>query len=86
MYSRMRYCLSKRDQIQSNTSFYYCPQTKLRKLIFLHLSVILFTGGLCIPACITGHMTNQHYISSCIGVDSQLVLGQHTGNIKCIME
>ena len=30
-------------------------------------------------------MTNQHYISSCIGVYSQLVLGQHTGSIKCIM-
>ena len=28
-----------------------------------------------------GHMTNHHYISSCIGVYSQLVLGQHTGNM-----
>ena len=74
------------------------------KVMFLHLSVIQFTGGVsargggagmsacrgrgvggrggvCILACVTGHMTNQRYINSCIGVDSQLVLGQHTGNI-----
>ena len=54
-------------------------------LVFLHVSVILFGGGGVFPACITGHMTNQHYISRCTGVDSQLVLGQHTDNIKCIM-
>ena len=39
-------------------------------------------GG--IPACTTGHMT-KHYISSCTGDQSQLVTGQHTGNIKCMM-
>ena len=27
------------------------------KVIFLHLCVILFIGGVCFPACITGHMT-----------------------------
>ena len=37
-----------------------------------------------IPACTTGHMT-KHYISSCIGDQSQLVTGQYTGNIKCMM-
>ena len=39
--------------------------------------------GVCIPACITGHMT-KHYISSCTGDQSHLVQGQYTGNIKCI--
>ena len=52
------------------------------KVMFLHMSVILSTGG-CIPACITGHMT-KHYISSCTGDQSQLVQGQHTGNVKCM--
>ena len=56
-----------------------------------YVSVILWVGwgggaeGVGIPACITGHMTNNHYISSCIGVDFHLVLGQHTDNFKCIM-
>ena len=27
------------------------------KVMFLHLCVILFTGGVSVPACITGHMT-----------------------------
>ena len=40
--------------------------------------------GRCISACITGHMTKD-CISSCTGDRSQLVQGEHTGNIKCIM-
>ena len=42
-------------------------------------------GGVCIPECLAGHMTNQHYISSCSVGGSQLVRRQHTGNIKCMM-
>ena len=30
---------------------FYCPQLRCSKVMFLHLSVILFTGE-CIPACI----------------------------------
>ena len=52
----------------------------------------VFTGvcdsvhrGGCIPECLAGHMTNQHYISSCTVGGSQLVRRQHTGNIKCMM-
>ena len=33
------------------------PATKLRKVMFLYVSVILFTGGVSVPACTTGHMT-----------------------------
>ena len=29
----------------------YRAQTKFAKVMFLHLSVVLFTGGTCIPAC-----------------------------------
>ena len=36
------------------------------------------------PSCYNSSH-DQHYISSCIAVQSQLVQGQHTGNIKCIM-
>ena len=52
----------------------------------LDVSVILSMvgGGGCIPACITDHMT-KHYLKSCTGDQSQLVQGQHTDNIKCIM-
>ena len=39
-------------------------------------------GG--IQAYTTGHTTN-HYIGRCTGEQSQLMTGQHTGNIKCIM-
>ena len=64
-----------------------CKQS-LRRLCFLHVSVILSGGGGGrgggIPACTTGHMT-KHYISSCTGDQSQLVTGEHTGNIKCMM-
>ena len=61
------------------------PATKLREdYVFTRVCDSVQLGG-CIPACITGHMTKQHYISRCTGVDSQLVLGQHTGIIKCIM-
>ena len=35
----------------------YRPQRSCGKVIFLHLSLILFTGGVSIPACTTGHMT-----------------------------
>ena len=65
----------------------YRPQTKFAKVMFLHAGVILSTGGGGvggIPACTTGHMT-KHYISSCTGDQSQLMTGQHTGNVKCMM-
>ena len=52
------------------------------KVMFLHLSVILFTGE---RGVVSYHAPGPHYISSCTGVDTQLVLGQHTGNIKCMM-
>ena len=32
----------------------YRPQMKFAKVMFLHMSVILFTGGCGIPACIAG--------------------------------
>ena len=35
-------------------SLYYRPQTKFAKVMFLHLSVILFTGG-CMPQCMMGY-------------------------------
>ena len=70
-------------------NYYYRPQTKFAKVMFLHMFVILSTRdkadwGDGMPACTTGHMT-KHYISSCTGDQSQLVTGQHTGNIKCMM-
>ena len=37
---------------------FYRPQTNvLGKVMFLHPCVILFTGGVGFPVCITGHMT-----------------------------
>ena len=38
---------------------YYRPQTKFAKVMFLHVSVILFTGGggVGIPACLAGGIT-----------------------------
>ena len=60
---------------------FYRPQTKLRE------------GNVFTPVChsvhggggVFQHAPKPHYISSCTGVDTQLVLGQHTGNIKCMM-
>ena len=37
--------------------FYHRPQRSYGKVMFLHLSVILFTGDVSDPACTTGHMT-----------------------------
>ena len=37
--------------------FYHRPQRSCGKVMFLHLSVILFTGDVSVPACTTGHMT-----------------------------
>ena len=59
-------------------SYFYRPQTKFAKVMFLQVSVCPQGGG---RAC---HMTNQ-YISRCIAAGSQLVWRQHTGNIKCMM-
>ena len=41
--------------IQGDT--YYRPQPSCGKVIFLHPCVILFMGGVSVPACITGHVT-----------------------------
>ena len=62
-------------------TYYYCPQTKFAKVMFLHMSVILSGAG-GIPSCTTGHMT-KHYISSCTGDQSQSVTGQHEKMIIC---
>ena len=35
----------------------YRPQQSCGKVMFLHPWVILFTGGVSVPACTTGHMT-----------------------------
>ena len=60
---------------------YYRPQNEVwGKVIFLHLFVILFTGGL-----VSQHAPGSHYIRSCTGAATQLVWRQHTGNIKCMM-
>ena len=40
---------SKTRNSVSKTYTYYCLQTKFTKVMFLHLSVILFTGGLSRP-------------------------------------
>ena len=32
----------------------YCQQMKFPKVMFLHLSAILFTGGRCLPQCMLG--------------------------------
>ena len=37
--------------LSSATIYFYRPQTKFAKVMFLHLSVILFTGGVCLSAC-----------------------------------
>ena len=39
----------------------------------------------CSQGGVSQHVMGQHYISSCTGVESQLVWRQHTGNIKCMM-
>ena len=38
----------------SRDTYSYRPQTKFAKVMFLHVSVILFTGGDGITACIAG--------------------------------
>ena len=43
---------------QANKFLFLPPANEVwGKVVFLHLCVILFTGGLGFPACITGHMT-----------------------------
>ena len=41
--------------ISLNQCLYYRPPTKFAKVMFLHLSVILFTGGGCLPQCMLGY-------------------------------
>ena len=56
----------------------YCQQMKLQEgNVFTPACQSFCSQGGCIPAyngSVIGHMTNQQYISSCISVDSQLVL------------
>ena len=49
----------------------------MAKVIFLHLSVILFTGGVCIPACIAGGLQGGVCIPACIagGIPACLAAG-----------
>ena len=62
--------LLQRILLETNFLWWVCPllwksdflfstirKRSLGKVIFLHLCVILFTGGFGFPACITGHMT-----------------------------
>ena len=57
---------------------------KFAKVMFLHVSVILSMGEGVVyqhaPQC-----DQTLYISSCTSDQSQLVTGQHTGNIKCMI-
>ena len=39
------------------TFYFYRPQRSCGKVMFSQASVILFTGGVSVPACTTGHMT-----------------------------
>ena len=47
--------VSRLHTCQSNavnyTFYHYSPQTKFAKVMFLHVSVILSTGGVCLSAC-----------------------------------
>ena len=45
---------SKQKEMNKNNNIYYCPQRSWGKVMFLHVSVILFTGGGGIPAHIAG--------------------------------
>ena len=69
----------KNDCISSGYQHYYRPQTKFAKVMFLHLSVILFTGGrawwgdgghvwqgVC-GACVVGGCGRYHEIRSMSG-------------------
>ena len=60
----------------------YRQQMKFGKVMFLHLSV---SHSVHRGRGVSQHAMGQHYISSYTGVESQLVWGQHTGNIKCMM-
>ena len=56
----------------------YHLQTKLREgSVFTPVCQSVHRG--VYPSMHLGHMTNNHHTSSCIGVDTQLVLGQQTG-------
>ena len=62
---------------------FYHPRTKLRQgNVFTPVCNSVHRGR---GVCISQHALGPHYISSCTGVDTQLVLGQHAGNIKCMM-
>ena len=79
--------MHKREVLQKFVNFYH-QQRSWGKVIFSEACVkksVHWGWGGGIPACLAGHMTNQQYISSCTVGESQLVRGQHTGNIKCMM-
>ena len=40
--------------------YFYRPQTNFAKVMFLHLSVILFMGGVCLSACWDTHPQSRH--------------------------
>ena len=61
------------------------PANEVCEGYVLHVSVCPRGEGVCILACLAGHMTNQQYISSCTVAGSQFVWRQHTGSIQCMM-
>ena len=50
--------------------------------MFLHLSVILFTGGVGFPACMTGHMTRGGYASG--GLNGGICMGWSASKKVCL--
>ena len=57
----------------------YRQQRNVGKVMFLHLSVILFTGGVSVPAYTIGHMTRGVSVQGClclrVSVQGGLCLG-----------
>ena len=58
------------EKNKNENVYFYRPQTKFEKVMFLHVSVILSTGG-AIPACIAGG------IPACLAAGLQDMVSQH---------
>ena len=67
--------------------FYYRPQTKFAKVMFLHLSVILFTWGGCLPQCMLGYTPSRADIP--LGADTPGIRhppwGADTPTAQCML-
>ena len=55
--------------------FCYIPQWRCRKVMFLHLSVILFTEGVSVPAGTTDHITGGSLSSGGVSIQGCLFRG-----------